>query len=354
MKPDVVIVGAGLTGITIARALADNGVRPLVVERRPVVGGNCRDARHRSGIMYNLHGPHYFRTSSEKIWKFVNRFAHFRQWAAEVMIRTRKADYPWPLVTSEAPAMATSPLNFEEAMLTQVSWQTYKRCIRGYTWKQWGTDPKNLQTSLAGRIEIRKDANDRRLKTVQFQGLPQGGYSYWLMRMLGDVEVVCNVDGRGYAGTAPYMVYTGSIDEFFHYRLGALHYRTQNREHMWRDDVELCINPCVQMNLPDMATRAVRVIEWKHMQPMEKRRPGTLLTWEYPTDSHNEDDREYPFPDAKNQRLYAAYADLAKTTAPNVMFAGRLGKYKYLDMDQAIGAALKTAQALLTEMKIAA
>ena len=355
MSYDFVIVGAGLSGATVARVLTDAGKKVLVVERRKVVGGNCRDSRHRSGIMFNLHGPHYFRTNSERIWKFANRFANFRPWAAEVMIRVDYKLRPWPLRREDIGDFVEKTrlsTNFEEAMLAQLPRELYASHVCGYTQKQWGTDPRNLDTSLAGRVDIRADSDDRRLKTHKFQGLPVGGYTHWIMSMLDGIDVRCDQDGRGYLHEAPRVVYTGSIDEFFAHRLGHLRYRTQRREYMYRADVAQ-YQPCVQVNLPADNTRAIRVIEWKHMIAPDKRpKFGTLLTWEYPGNAVSPDENEYPYPDARNRSLYFGYTELAQRY-PNVTFVGRLGRYQYLDMDQAIGAALKTATSLVEGAKLA-
>jgi UDP-galactopyranose mutase len=383
---DLLIVGSGLTGATIARLASDAGYRVLVLERREVVGGNIRDAVHESGIRYGLYGPHYFRTSSRKIWDFVNRFGAFRPFAAEVKTSVDGHLEDWPL-TSEYLERRWGPKwqqlvpiywqtdlrHFEDACLAAMPRQAYDDFVRGYTAKQWGADPRELEPGLAKRFEIRHSGPDgridHRLKTSRWQGVPVDGYSALVEAMLaneaagdaaGAIEVHCGVDylqrhqhiaqsGRNGPST---VVFTGPIDEFFWFDLGRLRYRAQQRELSWLKGSPP-LYPTVQTNNPNPAVPWIRVIEWRHMAseigPHGAHRDGahgdgayggTLLTEEYAYSPSDPDAYEYPYPAAKDRALYQSYRKLADKV-PNVIFAGRLGEYKYWDMDQAIARAMK-------------
>lgn len=354
---DLLVVGSGLTGATIARLAADAGYRVVVIERRAAVGGNVRDAVHESDIRYGLYGPHYFRTSSPKIWEFVNRFATFRPFAAEVkaMVAGRLED--WPITEAYLERLCGPrwrqllPIyqrrdirNFEAACLAAMPRAMYACFVQAYTAKQWGIDPRELEPGLAGRFEIRCGA-DRRLKTSTWQGVPVDGYAALVERMLADpspggIEVHCGVDWlrrNSRVASSPMTVFTGPIDEFFWFDLGRLRYRAQRREHSWLKADRL-LYPTVQTNLPNPEVPWVRVIEWRHMMP--EIGTGTLLTNEYPYSPSDPDAYEYPFPAAADRALYERYRKRA-SAMPDVIFAGRLGEFKYLDMDQAIARAMK-------------
>jgi UDP-galactopyranose mutase len=341
---ELIVVGAGLTGATIARLAHNDGHHVVIYEARDQPGGNVRDAVHASGIRYGLYGPHYFRTSSYKIWEFATRFAEFRPWAAEVMSMVDGKPCPWPLTrecVGEHKGMGHHPFNFEEVCLSIMPASIYERFVKGYTEKQWGVACRSLDCDLAARFEVR-EGDDRRLKLHRFQALPIDGYAAWIGRMLDGIEVVCGRrrDPRNLAGR---VVHTGPIDEALGYKFGKLRYRGQVREHVYKP----CApdQPCVQLNFPDPAVPYVRSIEWLHQWPTHPQLAadyvgGTLLTHEYPFTPEDPDHYEYPFPDRANRELYERYAALAARALPNVIFAGRLGEYRYLDMDQAIARAM--------------
>jgi UDP-galactopyranose mutase len=353
---DLLVVGAGLTGATIARLAADAGFRVLVLERREAVGGNIRDAVHESGIRYGLYGPHYFRTSSRRIWDWVNRFATFRPFAAEVKTSVSGRLEDWPL-TSDYLERTFGPKwvqmvpiywrndlkSFEDVCLATMPRAAYDGFVRDYTAKQWGTDPRELEPGLSRRFGIRSGP-DRRLKTSKWQGVPENGYTALVERMLansgpGAIEVRCETDYlrlNMHVPSSPLTVFTGPIDEFFWFDLGRLRYRAQQRELSWSPGP--LIYPVVQVNTPAAAVPWVRVIEWRHMMPEVGN--GTLLTTEYPIWAKSGEECEYPFPSAADRALYQRYRKRAAAFA-SVIFAGRLGEYRYLDMDQAIARAMK-------------
>ncbi len=359
MSPDYLIVGSGLTGATIARQLHDAGHSVLVVEQRDHVGGNVADVTHPSGIRMCRHGPHYFRTSSERIWEFAARFAEFEPFEAVVKTRVNGEIENWPIAASYirrcvsadwTPEFAGSPANFEQAALSMMPRVIYERFVKGYTEKQWGVSATALAADLCRRFDVRTDDDPRLTPGKTHQGMPIEGYSRWVESMLAGVPVLLNFDflsQREAFRPRLRTVFTGPIDAFYDYRFGRLAYRGQRRVTWFLPDLPQA-QPCGQVNEPDSRVPYVRTIEWKHMLPREWRAQlrGTLLTREIPSDAERLEELEYPFPDAWNQATYERYRALAEADE-RVLICGRLGEYRYYDMDQAIGRALRLAERLL-------
>jgi UDP-galactopyranose mutase len=359
MNVDYLVVGSGLTGATIARHLADHGREVLVIDRRPRIGGNVRDHLHPSGIRVHTYGPHYFRTNSAELWEYVNRFGKFRPFAAQVKSLVDGAYENWPIAASYVRRMAGAdwtpdfqgvPGNFEEASLLMMPRAIYERFVKGYTEKQWGVPARTLSADLAKRLDVRAD-DDPRLVRHKYQGLPAEGYSAWISNMFAGISVLLNSDylqTRDQLHARRLLVFTGPIDEFFSFRLGKLQYRGQAREHQYLPNVEYAL-PCQQVNNPQIDSGPhIRTLEWKHMMPAEvaEHIRGTVLTAERTLTPDSPDDYEYPFPDAANRELFEQYARLAEAT-PGVLICGRLGEYRYYDMDQAIGRAQVLARKIL-------
>jgi UDP-galactopyranose mutase len=351
MDCDVLIVGSGLTGATIARLAKDHGASVTVVDRRSHIGGNVHDHRHQSGIIVHTYGPHYFRTSSDRVWEYVNRFSTFRSFAAELKTLVDSRYENWPISAEYIeravdldwhPEFSGDPANFEEACLAMMPRPVYERFVKGYTEKQWGVPAVSLDAALAGRFDVRAD-NDPRLKTSRHQGLPVDGYAALMTRMLADISVISDYDYlRRRTEIVPrrYTVYTGAIDEFFGFDLGRLRYRGQRREETWVAGPAFR-HPTVQTNFPSPAQGAfIREIEWKHMMDLADRQDisGTLITREYPVTPDDPECFEYPFPSAQDRGLFAKYQQRADAI-PDLLICGRLGEYRYYDMDQAIGRA---------------
>lgn len=236
-------------------------------------------------------------------------------------------------------------------MLAQLSPEVYHTFIGPYTEKQWGMPASELSRDLAGRIELR-ESPDRRLKTSTYQGIPRGGYTHWFEAMLKDITVDVGVDFLACRDAYQWrrkLVYTGPIDRFFDCRHGRLSYRAQRRSHMFFPDVDKIL-PCGQVNLPQREDGPhIRAIEWRHMlEAGEFSGTGTLLTTETPYSPTDWTELEYPSPDPANRRLYAKYRDMAETMT-DTLICGRLGEYRYLDMDQALARALKWAQQLIEQ-----
>jgi UDP-galactopyranose mutase len=358
MIADYLIVGSGLTGATIARTLVDAGRDVLVLERRPQVGGNLHDFMHHSGIRIHAYGPHYFRTSSDAIWRYVTRFAEFYRFEAVLMSEIDGRLEHWPVqqeyirraVGAEwRPARCGPAGNFEEASLAMMPLLVYEKFVKGYTAKQWGVAPNTLAAALAGRFGVRY-GGDVRLKTSRHQGLPRGGYGLLMRRMLDGIRVLTGVDYlRQRAGFTARVAtfFTGPIDEYFGFDLGRLAYRGQRRSHAYLPHVAWH-QPVAQVNHPDPAVAAIRTLEWKHMMEPERRNRllGTVITTETPYSPSDPGNYEYPFPDTANQLLYMQYRERADAI-PGLVMCGRLGDYRYYDMDQAIGRALNLAKRAL-------
>jgi UDP-galactopyranose mutase len=355
MIADYLVIGAGLTGATIARTLADRGCDVAVVERRDHVGGNVHDHLHESGIRIHTYGPHYFRTSADSIWEFVGRFADFYPFEAVLMSQVDGQLEHWPvqedylrrtLGADWQPGRVGPGANFEDASLAMMPASVYEKFVKGYTAKQWGVDPRTLAADLAGRFDVRRDG-DVRLKASRHQGIPRNGYGAFMARMLEGIRVLTGVDylqDRPRFTARRQTFFTGPIDEYFGFDLGRLAYRGQRREHRYLPETGWH-QPVPQVNYPQADVPIIRTLEWKHMMEPERRETfdGTVITSETPYSPDDPNDYEYPFPDAANQRLYARYRDRADKI-DRLTVCGRLGEYRYLDMDQAIGRALTIAR----------
>lgn len=363
LRVDYLLVGSGLTGATAARMLWEAGREVLVVERRSCLGGNAHDFIHLSGIRVQTYGPHYFRTSSEEIWEFVNRFAPFYKYEAVVKAYIDGRYESWPIAGSYVRRVAgeqwTSefvgiPTNFEEASLAVMPRVVYEKFIRGYVEKQWGTPPHTLSASLMGRIDLREDNDDDpRVKRSKYQGIPYGGYTGLVHSMLEGIPVLLNFDylrHRHSIKARNLLIFTGPIDEFFGFDLGRLAYRGQEREHIYLPDVDYA-QPYGQVNNPDPDNgQHIRTLEWKRLMPREiaERISGTVLTKEVPFSPASPNDYEYPFPDGANAKLYKRYRVRVEET-PRLLICGRLGEYQYYDMDQAILRAINLTRQILEE-----
>lgn len=356
---DYLIVGSGLTGSVIARMLKDAGREVLVVERRFHVGGNVHDYTHSSGIRIHTYGPHFFRTSSKRIWRFVNRFSSFFKYEAIVKSYVDGCYENWPIAAEYIqrtvgekwePEFRGTPANFEEASLAMMPRLIYERFVKGYTEKQWGVPAHTLSADLAKRFVVRKD-NDPRLVQHKYQGIPEDGYATFMANILSGVNLMLNFDylkNREAIELRKMLIFTGPIDEFFSFDLGRLHYRGQQREHIYLAGVDQ-YQPYSQVNYPSADKDSqIRTIEWKHMMPPNqiKAVQGTVITKETAITPTDPDRYEYPFPDGGNQQLYHRYKVRAESI-PNLLICGRLGEYRYYDMDQAIERAMFLAGQIL-------
>lgn len=352
-QADYLIVGSGLTGAVVARLLTDAGRDVVVLDRREHLGGNVHDHVHESGVRIHTYGPHYFRTSSDRLWDFVTRFAQFHPYEAIVKSEVDGLLANWPIAASYIrehvgedwqPTFKGTPRNFEEAALSLMPTKIYEQFIKPYNEKQWGVPAVQLDAGLCKRFDVRHDDEPRLTPNVKYQGIPVEGYAAFMSRMLQGVDVRLGVDylkdQEAYKANK-LLVFTGPIDEYFGFDLGQLEYRGQQREHIYHADEQL-IQPCGQLNNPQHQNGPhIRTLEWKHMMPSDQASAarGTVLTRETPYAPADSSGYEYPFPDQVNANLYKQYRQRVDAM-DDVIICGRLGEYRYYDMDQAIARAM--------------
>ncbi|MBR1552979.1 MAG: UDP-galactopyranose mutase [Schwartzia sp.] len=367
MKYDFLIVGAGLFGAVLAHELHAAGRRVFVVERRGAVGGNIR-SEVRDGIPVHLYGAHIFHTSIREVWDYVNRFAEFHPFINSPVANYKGELYNLPFnmntfyqmwgvrtpaearekIASQRSAASGEPQNLEEQAISLVGRDIYEKLIKGYTEKQWGRDCRELPAFIIRRLPLRF-IYDNNYFNDRWQGIPDGGYNGLIEHLLAGIEVSLGTDflrhREEFARDAERVVYTGAIDEYFDYALGELEYRGLRFEHERIETANL--QGVAVMNFTDRETPYTRRIEHKHFEPQNANlaeTPVTVVTKEYPADWHRGDDAYYPVNDAKNQALYEKYA--ARSASERVIFGGRLGEYKYYDMDKTVERALALAKTL--------
>jgi UDP-galactopyranose mutase len=362
MRVDYLIVGAGLTGAVIARTLADAGREVLVLDRRSHLGGNVHDHTHPSGIIVHTYGPHHFRTSSDRIWDYVNRFCPFFTYE-HCVVSDVDGELPnWPIAGSYIkrvvgdgwkPEFTGSANNMEEAALSLMPRAIYEKFVKEYNEKQWGVPVRQLSPKLCQRFDVRHDDDPRFKPTAKYQGIPELGYAELTRRMFAGIPVLLNFDyleRKAEVLARKLVIFTGPIDSYFGYELGKLQYRGQQRTHTYLPDVDWKYPAGATNNPLHSGGPHVRTIEWKHWMKREwaEKIRGTLLTSETPFSPTNPNDFEYPFPDDANARLYQEYRRRADAL-DGTLICGRLGEYRYYDMDQAIARAMSLADRLLHE-----
>jgi len=346
---DYLIIGAGVFGSTVARILTDKGKNCLVIDRRSHIAGNIY-TEPINGIHVHVYGAHIFHTESQKVWHFVNRFADFNHYRHTVVANYNGSIYNlpfnmnifnklWGVITPEQAKVKIAeqsikfnqPKNLEEQAISLVGKDVYETLIKGYTEKQWGRSCSELPTFIIKRLPVRF-TYDNNYYSSQYQGIPIGGFTKMIKNMLEGVEVRLNtLYTAELAKTAKEIIYTGPIDEYFNYSLGQLEYRGLRFETEYVDIENY--QGCAVMNYTDRTTPFTRICEHKHFEFGEQ--SGTVITREYPQTWQRGDEPYYPVNDEKNTALYERYKELAKSD-PNVFFGGRLGAYRYLDMDKAI------------------
>lgn len=364
MKYDFLIVGAGLFGAAFAHEAKKKGKSCLVIDRRDHIGGNVY-TEEIDGIQVHKYGAHIFHTSNRKIWEYVNQFAEFNQYvnAPIAVYKDELYNLPfnmntfskmWNIRTPEeakeiiAKQIANldiqEPQNLEEQALSLVGRDVYEKLIKGYTEKQWGRDCKELPAFIIKRLPLRF-TYDNNYFNDRYQGIPVGGYTKIVEKLLEGIDVRTGISWQEFreAGediTYDKLLYTGMIDEYFGYRLGALEYRSLRFETQELPSEENYQGNAV-VNYTEREIPYTRIIEHKHFEFGTQ--PGTVITREYPAEWKKGDEPYYPVNDEKNNRLYEAYRELAEKEE-NVLFGGRLGQYRYYDMDKTIAAALEMAR----------
>lgn len=361
------VVGAGLFGATFAHEAAKRGHKVHVIEKRDHIAGNIY-TKEVDGIQVHQYGAHIFHTSKKEIWDYVNQFAEFNRYTNSPIANFHGEIYNmpfnmntfnklWGVITPEeaekkieeqrAVLNGKRPENLEEQAISLVGTDIYKKLVKEYTEKQWGRDAKELPPFIIKRLPVRFTYDNNYFNDT-YQGIPIGGYTQIVEKMLdGDnITVETNTDffdkKDEYLKDYDKVVFTGMIDQFFNYKLGELEYRSLRFETEELDVDNYQGNAVV--NYTDKETPYTRIIEHKHFEFGKGDKGKTVITKEYPATWHRGDEPYYPINDAKNNALYKKYVELAQKEADNVIFGGRLGQYRYYNMDQVIGAALVTVE----------
>lgn len=370
MKYDYLIVGAGLYGAVFAREATDNGKRVLVIDKRDHIAGNVYTETV-EGIQVHKYGAHIFHTNNRQVWDYVQRFAEFNRFTNSPIANYHGELFSlpfnmytfnkmWGVVTPEEAAakiieqrkeITEEPRNLEEQAISLVGRDVYEKLIKGYTEKQWGRECKDLPAFIIRRLPVRLTYDNNYFNAL-YQGIPVGGYTKMVERMLDGIEVRCGIDYLEdkvfWNEQAKSVVYTGAIDAFFAYQLGYLEYRSV------RFETELLDKPNFQgnaaVNYTDRETPWTRIIEHKWFEFGKDENgndlPKTVISREFSSEWKPGGEPYYPVNDEKNSELYRKYQALAEKEE-NVLFGGRLGQYKYFDMDQVIAEALKTVEKYL-------
>ncbi len=371
---DDLVVGAGLTGAVFARQAADAGKKVLVIDRRPHVGGNVYTEKL-EGIHIHRYGAHIFHTNDRKVWDYVNRFAEFNRFPNSPVANYQGEMYSLPFnmytfnrmwgvrtpqeaaakIAEQRREITGEPRNLEEQAISLVGRDLYEKLVKGYTEKQWGRDCRDLPAFIIRRLPVRLTWDNNYFNAL-YQGIPVGGYTRMVQNMLQGIEVRLNqdylADREAWDALAERVIYTGPIDAFFGFSLGHLAYRSV------RFETELLDMPSFQgnaaVNYTDRETPWTRIIEHKWFQfgldDEGNELPKTVISREYSAEWKPGDEPFYPVNDERNTRLLQEYQELARVQS-RVVFAGRLGTYRYCDMDQAVAAALTLSERELGHLR---
>lgn len=364
---DYLIIGSGLFGSVFARQAADAGKKVLVIDKRPNIAGNVYTEKV-EGINFHKYGAHIFHTNNTEVWNYVNRFATFNRFTNSPVANYKGELYSmpfnmytfnkmWGVVTPEEAAakieeqkkeITGEPQNLEEQAISLVGRDIYEKLVKGYTEKQWGRDCKELPAFIIRRLPVRLTFDNNYFNAL-YQGIPVGGYTKLVENLLEGIEVRLNEDyledKAEWNAMAEKVVYTGAIDAYFDYALGNLEYRSVRFENEILDVPNFQGNAAV--NYTDKETPWTRIIEHKWFEFGKDEEgndlPKTIISKEYSSEWKPGDEPYYPVNDKKNGELYQKYKALAENEE-NIIFGGRLGEYKYYDMDAVIASALECAR----------
>ncbi len=365
------MVGAGLSGAVIGRALAEEGHEITIVDSRDHIGGNCHTQRDAdTGVMIHVYGPHIFHTDDEEVWAYVNRYANFLPYKNRVKTTSRGQVFSLPVnlhtinqffgktmrpdeahsfITEEqADTSITDPQSFEEQAMRFVGRDLYEAFFKGYTIKQWGCHPSELPASILKRLPVRFNYDDNYF-FHRFQGMPENGYTDMIAGILDHPSITVKLNttfDRSMAEGFDHVFYSGPLDGYFDYELGRLGYRTLDFERFTYDGD---YQGCAVMNYGEEDVPYTRITEHKHFAPWETH-DGSVCYREYSRAAEPGDIPYYPIRQVKEKALLGEYVELANKTA-NVTFVGRLGTYRYLDMDVTIRESLDTAAAVLASLE---
>ncbi len=362
---DYLIVGAGLYGSVFARLATDNGKKCLVIDKRDTVAGNIY-TEEVNGINVHKYGAHIFHTSNKEVWEFVNKYAEFNRYTNSPIANYKGEIYSmpfnmytfnkmWGVVTPEearkkideqmADCRVEEPKNLEEQAMNLIGKDIYEKLVKGYTEKQWGRKATELPGFIIKRLPVRLTYDNNYFNDT-YQGIPIGGYTKLVENILEGIEVRLGVDflknREELEALADKIVYTGMIDEYYDYCFGELEYRSLRFETEVLPDVDNYQGNAV-VNYTDSETPYTRIIEHKHFEFNTCK--GTVVSREYPATWKKGDEPYYPMNNDKNNDLYQKYAEKAEEDN-KVIFGGRLGKYKYYDMDDTIEVAINDYRAL--------
>lgn len=373
-KFDYLVVGSGLYGAIFAHEAKVHGKSVLVVDKRPNIAGNVY-TENVEGINVHKYGAHIFHTNNKKVWNYITQFAEFNRFTNSPVANYKGELYSlpfnmytfnkmWAVVTPEEAAakieeqrkeITGEPQNLEEQAISLVGRDIYEKLIKGYTEKQWGRDCKELPAFIIKRLPVRLTFDNNYFNAL-YQGIPVGGYTKMIANLLDGIEVRLNTDylenKAELDALADKVVYTGPIDAYFDYKLGTLEYRSVRFETETLDKPNFQGNAAV--NYTDRETPWTRIIEHKWFEFGKDKNgnnlPKTIISREYSSEWKPGDEPYYPVNDAKNSLLYSEYKKLADAEH-NVIFGGRLGEYKYYDMDAVIASALERIANELEENK---
>ena len=371
MTADLVVVGSGLFGLTIAeQAATELGLKVALLDRRSHIGGNAySENEEQTGIEVHRYGAHLFHTSNERVWEYANRFTDFTNYVHRVYTRHDGVVYPMPinlgtinqffnaayspaeakaLIAEQAGELAgTDPQNLNDKGISLIGRPLYEAFIKHYTAKQWQTPPEELPASIISRLPVRY-TYDNRYFNDKYEGLPVGGYTAWLERMAAHPNIEVRLNTDFFSGDHEYsrekvlgqvpVVYTGPVDRYFDYTEGDLSWRTIDLEEevLPIEDFQ----GCSVMNYPDADVPFTRIHEFRHFHPeRDYTKDATVIMREYSRFANKGDEPYYPVNTSVDREKLLKYRDLAKGEK-DVLFGGRLGTYKYLDMHMAIGSAL--------------
>ena len=365
MKTDVLIVGAGFSGSVVARELAERGFEVLVIDKRDHIAGNAFDRTDAHGVLIHPYGPHIFHTNSTRIAEYLSQFTEWRPYEHRVLAKVGEQFVPIPINIDTVNQLYGMSLDedsiqgfydsvreprekirtSEDVVINAVGRDLYEKFFRGYTRKQWGLDPSELNASVAARVPTRSNRDDRYF-TDTFQNMPLHGYTRMFERMLDhpNIKVDLGVDFFEMRDRVQprHIVYTGPVDAFYAHCFGKLPYRSLRFEHEHLPDTEWT-QAVGTVNFPN-DYEYTRTTEFKHLTG--QKHAGTSLVREFPT---AEGDPYYPVPRPENEALFKRYERLAEQEA-GVTFVGRLAQYRYYNMDQCVGAALKAVEYVLEKM----
>lgn len=355
---DYLIVGTGLYGAVFAHKALQTGKTVLMVDKRSHIGGNVY-TEDIEGIHVHKYGAHIFHTSNKRVWEYVQQFAEFNNYVNSPIANYKGEIYNMPFnmntfskmwgiftpeeatvkIEEQRKEITGEPNNLEEQAISLVGRDIYEKLVKGYTEKQWGRDCKDLPAFIIKRLPVRFTYNNNYFND-RFQGIPIGGYTQIVERMIKGADIQLNTDyfehKRELDEMADKVIYTGAIDAYYNYRFGPLEYRTIRFETEVMDKENYQGNAVV--NYTDKETSYTRVIEHKHFEFGTQ--PKTVVSREYSEQWKPGDEPYYPVNDEKNNALYEQYAELA-AKEDRIIFGGRLGEYRYYDMDKVIGSALE-------------